>query len=42
MQKPIIIVRKRKLARASGAHAGSWKIVFADFMTSMMAFFLVM
>ncbi|MEN3258044.1 flagellar motor protein MotB [Sodalis endosymbiont of Spalangia cameroni] len=42
MQKPIIIVRKRKPARASGAHAGSWKIVFADFMTSMMAFFLVM
>lgn len=42
MQKPIVIVRKRKPARSSGEHGGSWKIVFADFMTSMMAFFLVM
>lgn len=27
---------------AGGGHGGSWKVAFADFMTAMMAFFLVM
>ncbi len=27
---------------AGGAHGGAWKVAFADFMTAMMAFFLVM
>ncbi|MCC5758135.1 motility protein MotB, partial [Klebsiella pneumoniae] len=25
-----------------GHHGGAWKVAFADFMTAMMAFFLVM
>lgn len=36
-----IIVRKRKHAKHAH-HGGSWKIAYADFMTAMMAFFLVM
>ena len=27
---------------SGGAHGGAWKVAFADFMTAMMAFFLVM
>ena len=39
---PIVIVKKRKhKGGGHGAH-GSWKIAYADFMTAMMAFFLVM
>ncbi|EKT62258.1 flagellar motor protein MotB [Providencia burhodogranariea] len=37
----IIRVKKRVAAHANG-HSGSWKIAYADFMTAMMAFFLVM
>lgn len=40
-QKNIIVVR-RKSKRAKDRHGGSWKIAYADFMTAMMAFFLVM
>jgi chemotaxis protein MotB len=36
-----IIIRRRK-AGHGGHHGGSWKVAFADFMTSLMAFFLVM
>lgn len=36
-----IIVIKRPVM-AAGHHGGAWKIAFADFMTAMMAFFLVM
>ncbi|MCH9031092.1 MAG: OmpA family protein [candidate division Zixibacteria bacterium] len=38
--QPIIIIRK-KITHA-GHHGGSWKVAFADFMTAMMAFFLVL
>ncbi|MGL4088611.1 flagellar motor protein MotB, partial [Escherichia coli] len=38
---PIIVVKRRK-AKSHGAAHGSWKIAYADFMTAMMAFFLVM
>ncbi|MCQ4347273.1 flagellar motor protein MotB [Pseudomonas stutzeri] len=38
--RPIIIVRRKKVSH--GHHGGAWKIAFADFMTAMMAFFLVM
>jgi chemotaxis protein MotB len=40
-QQPIIIKRKKGGGHA-GHHGGSWKVAFADFMTAMMAFFLVM
>ena len=39
-KRPIIIVRKKVIA--AGHHGGAWKIAFADFMTAMFAFFLVM
>lgn len=39
--QPIIIVRKVKRAHG-GHHGGSWKVAYADFVTAMMAFFLVM
>lgn len=38
---PIIIVRRRR-GEEGGHHGGVWKIAYADFMTAMMAFFLVM
>lgn len=38
---PIIIVRKKK-GHGHGHHGGSWKVALADFMTAMMAFFLLM
>lgn len=37
-----IIVRKKSKGHGGGHHGGSWKIAYADFMTAMMAFFLVM
>lgn len=37
-----IIIVKRHKGDHDGAHGGAWKIAFADFMTAMMAFFLVM
>ncbi|MFA3778462.1 flagellar motor protein MotB [Yersinia sp. 1652 StPb PI] len=39
---PVIVIRKRKAKHGGGHHGGSWKIAYADFMTAMMAFFLVM
>ncbi len=40
--KPEIIIIKRKRSGEESHHGGVWKIAFADFMTAMMAFFLVM
>lgn len=42
MSKDNIIVVRRKGKRGKEHHGGSWKIAYADFMTAMMAFFLVM
>jgi len=39
---PIVIVKRRKHKGHGGGSHGSWKIAYADFMTAMMAFFLVM
>ncbi|MBI5909859.1 MAG: flagellar motor protein MotB [Betaproteobacteria bacterium] len=39
-ERPIVIKRVKKHAR--GHHAGAWKIAYADFVTAMMAFFLLM
>ena len=38
--QPIIIKRIKK--GGHGAHGGAWKIAYADFVTAMMAFFLLM
>jgi chemotaxis protein MotB len=37
-----IIIIKRHGGDHDGAHGGAWKIAYADFMTALMAFFLVM
>jgi chemotaxis protein MotB len=37
-----IIIIKRHGGSHDGVHGGAWKIAYADFMTAMMAFFLVM
>src|SRR3954453_16203954 len=39
--KPIIVVKRVKRA-AAAHHGGAWKIASADFVTAMMAFFLLM
>lgn len=39
-QRPIVIKRIKKAA--GGHHGGAWKIAYADFVTAMMAFFLLM
>lgn len=38
---PPIIIRKVK-RKGHGHHGGAWKVAYADFVTAMMAFFLVM
>jgi chemotaxis protein MotB len=40
-KRPIIIV-KRKRGGGGGHHGGAWKVAYADFVTALMAFFLVM
>jgi chemotaxis protein MotB len=40
-KRPIVIVR-RKAGGGGGHHGGAWKVAYADFVTAMMAFFLVM
>jgi chemotaxis protein MotB len=38
----VIIIKKVKKGGHSGHHGGAWKVAYADFVTAMMAFFLVM
>ncbi|PHR91188.1 MAG: chemotaxis protein MotB [Robiginitomaculum sp.] len=40
--QPIIIRRKKIYQVAGGHHGGAWKVAYADFVTAMMAFFLMM
>jgi chemotaxis protein MotB len=39
-EQPTIIIRRKKVVH--GHHGGAWKVAYADFVTAMMAFFLVM
>lgn len=39
--KPTIIIRKEEVIEG-GHHGGAWKVAYADFVTAMMAFFLLM
>ena len=39
--QPVIIIKKKKGGHG-GHHGGAWKVAYADFVTAMMAFFLVM
>jgi len=40
-KRPIIIVKRKKRGGAAH-HGGAWKVAYADFVTAMMAFFMVM
>lgn len=37
-----VIIKKVKKASGDGHHGGAWKVAYADFVTAMMAFFLLM
>ncbi|HVC59123.1 MAG TPA: flagellar motor protein MotB [Acetobacteraceae bacterium] len=39
--RPNVIIRKEEVVEAE-AHGGAWKVAYADFVTAMMAFFLLM
>src|SRR5579871_203658 len=39
--RPIIVIRKKKGGHG-GHHAGAWKVAYADFVTAMMALFIVL
>ena len=39
---PQIVIVRRRSALEDAHHSGAWKIAFADFMTAVMAFFLVL
>ncbi len=41
-EKQPIIIKKKKKGGEEEAHAGTWKIAYADFVTAMMAFFLML
>jgi len=38
--RPIIIIKKK--AGHGGHHGGAWKVAYADFVTAMMALFIVL
>ncbi len=44
MDTPIvpIIVKRKKVIVSGGHHGGAWKVAYADFVTAMMAFFMLM
>jgi chemotaxis protein MotB len=37
-----IIIKRKKVSGGDGHHGGAWKVAYADFVTAMMAFFLLM
>lgn len=37
-----IIIKRKKVVAADGHHGGAWKVAYADFVTAMMAFFMLM
>ena len=37
-----VIIRRKKVISGGGHHGGAWKVAYADFVTAMMAFFLLM
>ena len=41
-KQPVIIVKKVKGKGHGGHHGGAWKVAYADFVTAMMALFLVL
>ena len=42
MANDSIIIKKKKVVGHAAHHGGSWKVAYADFVTAMMAFFMVL
>ena len=38
----VTIIKRKKVVKGGGHHGGAWKVAYADFVTAMMAFFLLM
>ncbi len=41
-EAPVIIIKRVKKVQHGGHHGGAWKVAYADFVTAMMAFFLLL
>ncbi|MEM1430344.1 MAG: flagellar motor protein MotB [Pseudomonadota bacterium] len=37
-----VVIKRKKVVAGGGHHGGAWKVAYADFVTAMMAFFLLM
>jgi len=37
-----VIIKRKKVSGGGGHHGGAWKVAYADFVTAMMAFFMLM
>ena len=37
-----VIIKRKKIVGGDGHHGGAWKVAYADFVTAMMAFFMLM
>ncbi|QYK41556.1 MAG: chemotaxis protein MotB [Paracoccaceae bacterium] len=37
-----VIIKRKKIIAGGGHHGGAWKVAYADFVTAMMAFFMLM
>ena len=37
-----VIIKRKKVVVSAGHHGGAWKVAYADFVTAMMAFFMLM
>ncbi|MCV2867021.1 chemotaxis protein MotB [Defluviimonas sp. WL0002] len=37
-----VIIKRKKIVGGEGHHGGAWKVAYADFVTAMMAFFMLM
>ncbi|MEM6438351.1 MAG: flagellar motor protein MotB [Pseudomonadota bacterium] len=38
----VVMIKRKKVVGEDGHHGGAWKVAYADFVTAMMAFFLLM
>ena len=36
-----VIIKRKKVVNGDGHHGGAWKVAYADFVTAMMAFFML-
>jgi chemotaxis protein MotB len=41
-EKAPIIIKRKKVVGGGGHHGGAWKVAYADFVTAMMAFFMLL